>query len=170
MSAALFSARLTGQSRTGGGSRRFWRGCLLAFLLGVASGCYAYGPAPANAMPGTRVLLELNDRGRVGLGDSIGPRGGILEGTVQSNSDSAYSLRMERVEYLNGQSNAWNGESLVVPKEFIGNARERTFSAGRTWLVAGAVTLAAVAFIASRHLLGFGSEGGSTGGTKPPPK
>jgi hypothetical protein len=108
------------------------------------------------------VLLELNDRGRVALGNSIGPTGGIVEGTVQSNSDSAYSLLVNRVEYLNGQWNAWNGEPLVVPKEFVGNARERTFSASRSWLAAGAVALAAVAFISSRHLLGFGSEGKGT--------
>jgi len=163
----LFRARLTAASPAGGGQRRFWSGCLLAFLLGVTSGCYEYGPAPANAMPGTRVLLELNDRGRVGLGNSIGPTGGIVEGTLQSNSDSTYSLLVKRVEYLNGQSNAWNGEPLVVPKDFVGNARERTVSASRTWLAASAVALAAVAFISSRHLLGFGSEGTGPGGGPP---
>jgi hypothetical protein len=161
--ATLFRARPTGESPTGGGPRRFWSGCLLAFLLGVTSGCYEYGPAPSNAVPGTRVLLELNDRGRVGLGNSIGPTGGIVEGTVQSSSDSTYSLLVKRVEYLNGQWNAWNGEPLVVPKDFVGTARERTVSASRTWLAASAVTLAALAFISSRHLLGFGSEGKGPG-------
>jgi hypothetical protein len=158
---------LTGDSRTGGGPRRFWRGCLLAFLSGVASGCYVYGPAPVNAAPGTRVQLELNDRGRVGLGNSIGPTGGVVEGTVQSNSDSAYSLLVRRVEYMNGQSNAWNGERLIVPKEFVGNARERTFSPSRTWLAAGGLVLAAVAFISSRNLLGFGSGSKGSGGGPP---
>jgi len=159
--------RLTGDSRTGGGPRRFWSGCMLAFLSGVASGCYVYGPAPGDATPGTRVLLELNDRGRVGLGNSIGPTGGVVEGTVQSNSDSAYSLLVRRVEYMNGQSNAWNGERLIVPKEFVGNARERTFSPSRTWLAAGGVVLAAVAFISSRNLLGFGSGSKGSGGGPP---
>jgi hypothetical protein len=159
--------RLTGDSRTGGGPRRFWSGCMLAFLSGVASGCYVYGPAPGDATPGTRVLLELNDRGRVGLGNSIGPTGGVVEGTVQSNSDSAYSLLVRRVEYMNGQSNAWNGERLIVPKEFVGNARERTFSPSRTWLAAGGLVLAAVAFISSRNLLGFGSGSKGSGGGPP---
>jgi hypothetical protein len=159
--------RLTGDSRTGGGPRRFWSGCMLAFLSGVASGCYVYGPAPGDATPGTRVLLELNDRGRVGLGNSIGPTGGVVEGTVQSNSDSAYSLLVRRVEFMNGQSNAWNGERLIVPKEFVGNARERTFSPSRTWLAAGGLVLAAVAFISSRNLLGFGSGSKGSGGGPP---
>ena len=140
---------------------------MLAFLSGVASGCYVYGPAPGDATPGTRVLLELNDRGRVGLGNNIGPTGGVVEGIVQSNSDSAYSLLVKRVEYMNGQSNAWNGEKLIVPKEFIGNARERTLSPSRTWLAAGGVVLAVVAFISSRQLLGFGSGSKGSGGGPP---
>jgi hypothetical protein len=162
-------ARLTGEyKKIGGGPRRFCGGCMLVFLSGVASGCYVYGPAPGDATPGTRVLLELNDRGRVGVGNNIGPTGGVVEGIVQSNSDSAYSLLVRRVEYMNGQSNAWNGERLIVPKEFVGNARERTFSPSRTWLAAGGLVLAAVAFISSRQLLGFGS--GSKGSGGGPPK
>jgi hypothetical protein len=165
-----FRARLGDEFRIATRPRRFWSGCLLAFLLGVASGCYEYGPAPATAAPGTRLLLELNDRGRVGLGNSIGPTGGVVEGTLQATSDTAYSLLVNRVQYMNGQSNAWNGERLLVPKEFVGNARERTYSASRTWLVVGAVTLAAIAFISSRQLLGSGSGGNPGGGPPPNPK
>src|SRR3979409_2307951 len=129
---------------------RFCRRFSLLLLWGVASACYVYTPAPAAPGPGTRLLLELNDRGRVGLGDSIGPSGQVVEGTVASNSDSAYSLRVMRVGYLNGQSNTWNGEPLRVSREWVGNATERRFSKSRTWLSASAVSLAAVAFIASR--------------------
>lgn len=160
MKVALVRARLTGKLPGGGGPRRIRSGYLLAFLLGVTSGCYVYGPAPTNAVPGSRLLLELNDRGRVGLGNSIGPTGGIVEGTLQSSSDSAYSLLVRRVQYLNGQSNVWNGEPLTVPKDFVGTARQRTLSPSRTWLSAGAITLAAAVFISSRHLLGFGTEPG----------
>jgi hypothetical protein len=157
--AALFHARLTGQSRIGGGPWRFGSGCLLVFLLGVTSGCYVYTPALSNPAPGTDLQLELNDRGRAALGTSIGPTGGFVEGVMQSNSDSAYSLRVEKVQYLNGQSNRWNGEPLIVPKDFVGTTRQRTFSAGRSWLTAGALTMAALAFISTRQLLGAGSEG-----------
>jgi len=89
---------------------------------------------------------------------------------MQSNSDSAYSLQVVRVGYLNGQSNQWNGEPLIVAREFVGNARERRFSRSRTWLTASAVTLAVVAFIASRGLLGFGSESRPPGGGPPRPE
>jgi hypothetical protein len=116
------------------------------------------------------VLLELNDKGRVGLGSNIGPTGGSVEGIVKSNSDSAYSLLVKKVEYLNGQSNAWNGETLIVPKDFVGNAKERTLSPSRTWLAVGGIVVAAVAFISSRQLLGFGSGGKNSGGGPPNPQ
>jgi hypothetical protein len=145
---------------------RFCSGFVL--LLGVTSACYVYTPAPTPSVPGTRLLLELNDRGRVGLGDSIGPSAQVVEGLVASNSDSAYTLRVVRVGYLNGQSNNWNGEPLFISREFVGIAKERTFSRSRSWLTVGGVSLAAVAFISSRGLLGFGSEGRKGGGGPPP--
>jgi hypothetical protein len=150
----LFDVRLTARSRIRGGPRRVGSGCLLVFLLGVSSGCYVYGPAPMNPAPGTDLQLELNDRGRSALGNSIGPTSGFVEGVMQSNSDTAFSLRVERVQYLNGQSNRWNGEPLIVSKDFVGTTRQRTFSAGRSWLTAGAVVVAALAFISSRNLFG----------------
>lgn len=156
-------ARLTGRSRAGGEPTRFLSGCLLVFLLGVTSGCYVYSPAPPSPARGTRLLLELNDRGRVALGDSIGPSGRVVEGTVTANSDSAYSLRVVRVGYLNGQSNNWNGEPLVVPKDLVGNVKERRLSKSRSWLTATGVSVAVVAFIATRGLFGFGSEGREPG-------
>jgi hypothetical protein len=147
---------------------RFWSGFLLVVLLGAASACFEYAPAPAAPGPGTRLLLELNDRGRVGLGDSIGPSSQVVEGLVASNSDSAYALRVLRVGYLNGQSNEWKGEPLTVRRDFVGIAKERKFSKGRTWLTATSVSLAVVAFIASRQLLGFGSQTTKPSGGPPP--
>jgi hypothetical protein len=148
----------------------FRAGCLFVLFLGAASAsaCYEYAPAPAAPGLGTRLLLELNDRGRVGLGDSIGPSSEVVEGTLASNSDSTYSLRVLRVGYLNGQSNEWKGEPLIVRRDFVGIARERKFSRGRTWLTATGISLAAVAFIGSRKLLGFGSSASQGGGPPPP--
>jgi hypothetical protein len=138
-----------------------------AFLVAVLSGCYVYSAAPAAPPPGTYLLLDLTDRGRVALGDSIGSGARALEGTAVSSTDSAYSLRVTRVSYLNGQSNSWTGERLVVPRDLVTNAKEKRFSRSRTWIAAAAVGAGLVAFIASRGLLGFGS-GGSDGGQPPP--
>lgn len=147
---------------------RFCSGCLLLLLQSMVSACYEYAPAPTTPGPGTSLLLELNDRGRVGLGESIGPSGQLVEGTVAGISDSAFALRVVRVGYMNGQSNKWNGEPLMVAKDFVARVTERRFSRARTWLAASAFSLAAGAFIASRGLLGLGSER-TKGGGKPPP-
>jgi hypothetical protein len=140
---------------------------MLACSAAVIGGCYVYTPAPVAPAAGSHLLLELNDRGRVGLGDSIGPAATVIEGTTIFGSDSAYRLGVTRVGYLNGQSNKWTGEPLVVSKEFVTNAREEKFSKSRTWLTAGAMTAAAVVFISTRGLLGLGS-GSKDPGNGPP--
>ncbi len=80
--------------------------------------------------------------------------------------DSAYALRVSRIQYLTGQSNSWTGERLMIPRMFVTNAREEKFSRGRSVLAGTLVTTAIVAFITSRNLLGFGSSPTDKGGTK----
>jgi hypothetical protein len=145
----------------------FGRVCVMGFLVASVAGCYIYSAAPATPAPGSQLLLDLTDRGRVGLGDSVGAGAKTIEGTAISTTDSAYSLRVSRVSYLNGQSNNWTGERLLVPRSFVTNAKEQKFSKSRTWLTAAAVGAGVIAFIASRGLLGFGS-GGGEGGAPPP--
>ncbi|HET9634485.1 MAG TPA: hypothetical protein VFP26_01025 [Gemmatimonadaceae bacterium] len=147
-----------------GARGRVWKGCVAAFLMGVASGCYVYSPAPASPGQGTQLVLQLNDRGRVALGDSIGPTGQEVEGKVVGTSDSALSLSVARVGYLNGQSNKWNGERLTIGRSLFDQASERRFSASRTWLTVAVAVGAVAAFIGSRSLLGFGSEGRTNNG------
>jgi len=143
---------------------------VLACSVAIVAGCYVYMPATTSPAPGTHLLLDLSDRGRVGLGDSVGPAAQTIEGTAISSSDSAYSLRVSRVGYVNGQSNNWTGEPLLVARSFVTNAREQRFSKSRTWLTATGVGAAAIAFIATRGLLGFGSGSRDSGGGKPNPE
>jgi len=156
-----------------GWSRKRWRvGRLvaLAFSAAAVGGCYVYSPASGSPAAGTHLLLELTDKGRVGLGDSIGPAAVVVEGTAIATSDSAYSLRVSKVGYLNGQSNNWTGEPLVVEKSFVARAMEQRFSKSRTWATATGVGAAAVLFIATRGLLGFGSGSNGSGNPKPKPE
>lgn len=141
---------------------------VLATLAVTVSGCYVFTAAPSVPVTGTYLKLELNDRGRVGLGDSLGPAASVIEGTSYTSSDSAYALRVSKVGYLNRQSNSWTGERLTISKMFVANARERRFSKGRTGLAGSAVTAAVIAFISSRGLLGSGSNPREEpGGPKP---
>ena len=60
-----------------------------------------------------------------------------IEGIVQARNDTAYMLRISSVQYLNGQSNKWSGESLTVPANLVSGARIREFSRSRTTAVGG---------------------------------
>lgn len=152
------------------GPRRPWR-ALPALVLGSVpylAGCYASMPVHGTPAAGTTLVLDLNDRGRVVLGDQVGPSATKIEGEVASASDSVYSLRVRSVSYLNGQANRWSGEPLTVSTNLVSQATQRTFSRGRTTLlgVAAAVTLAVL--LKSTNLLGS-SSGGDKGNPPPPP-
>jgi hypothetical protein len=143
---------------------------LPALVLGSVpylAGCYASMPVNGPPAAGTTVVLDLNDRGRVALGEQVGPSATTIEGRVSSASDSVYSLRVASVSYLNGQSNRWSGESLAVPANLVSRATQRSFSRGRTTLlgVAAAATLAVL--IKSTNLIGSAS-GGDKGNPPPP--
>lgn len=151
------SAPTGAEVRLGRRWRRVAGGCLLAFLNGVASACYTNTPVVAAPVPGARLDLELNDRGRVGLGENVGPAAITVEGLLQSQTDSAYTIRVASVVYVNGQSNKWNGEPLTVQKDFVKDVSERRFSRGKSFLAAGIVTAGVLAFALSRNLLGAGN-------------
>jgi hypothetical protein len=147
----------------------FGRGSALVVAAAIFSGCYAYIPAPASPPPGTHLLLELSDKGRIGLSDSIGPAAHTIEGTTIGVSDTSYAVRVLKVGYVNGQSNSWTGEPLTVSKSFVSNAKEQRFSRSRTWLTAAAATAAAVTFIVTRGLGAFGSNSRDPGNPQPAP-
>ena len=132
------------------------RASLAGLLMGTMTGCYVYAPVGQPGR-GTTVLLDLNDRGRVGLGESVGPSASAVEGTLTSDPDSAYALNVQAVRYLNGQNNRWTGEPLVVSKSFVGNVRAKEFSRSRTFLTAAAIAAGAVAIIVTRSVLGTGN-------------
>lgn len=154
------------RGRVGGAPRalpagwRLRRACGLAFLAGTTTGCYSYVPLqPAAVGPGARVVLEVNDRGRVALTDSLGPSVDRIEGEVQSRSDSSYLLSVVFVDYVNGSRHAWAGEPLSVPADAVGGLRERRISRGRTALAIVGGIGAVLAFALTRDLLGHGSVG-----------
>lgn len=130
----------------------------------MTTGCYVYTPVATAPAPGTRLLLELNDRGRVGLGPSIGSAAKSVEGLLQQQADSAYALKVVSVSYLNGQANQWSGEPLVVSREFVGSVKSRQYSKTRTYLAAAAIVAGAVLLIVTRNLVGSGSPGNEGGG------
>jgi len=148
--------------------KRFVGGCLLAFLMGVTTGCYTYSPIQAAApAPGTDVVVGLNDQGRLTLGQSVGPAAQQIEGTVQSNSDSAYVLSVSSVSYFNGGVNKWSGEPLSINRTLINDVKERRFSQSKTALVVIGGLAAVLAVIFHNSL--FATGGPEKQGNPPPP-
>ncbi len=142
--------------RAGVRQARLVRACALGVLAGLATGCYVHSPVVEPPVPGSQLILDLNDRGRVALGDSLGPSVNRIEGLFRSHSDSAYFLGVTSVRYLSGQSNNWTGEPLLVRKNLIERAQQRRFSRGRTAFLTSAITASVVAFAVSRNLFGLG--------------
>jgi hypothetical protein len=147
-----------------GWNSRAVRGYVLTFLLGVSSGCYVYPPVVTTPSPGVELRLDLNDRGRVALGNLIGPSAVNVEGVLQSPPDTAYVLDVTSVTYLRGQTNKWSGEPVRVSKEFVANTTQRTLSKSRTWLTATAMVAGVAVLIASRALTGGGTANPDPGG------
>ena len=140
---------------------RAWRGWTALLLTGVASvsGCYTMAPVTAAPQPGTTLVLDLSDRGRVALSDSIGQSASQIMGVLDSSRDSSYVLRVSSVQYLNGQINRWAGEPLAVRMDLVGQARERRFSKTRSWGLGLGVAAAILGVALTTDLFGSGSLG-----------
>lgn len=147
--------------------RTIARTCVLLVLGVLGSACYTYQPIVGPATPGTRVAVELTDRGRAALVDSLGGFVQKVEGTVQTATDSLLVLRVASVEFLNGRTSRWTNEPVPILRDYIGRVDERRFSRGRTVLVSGGLVGALVAFITSQDLIGGGN---SSRPTEPPPQ
>lgn len=143
---------------------RVARASLLGFMMGVSTGCYVYTPVATPPEPGSRLLLDLNDRGRVGLGPSIGVSAKSVEGMLGSRADSVYSLKVVSVNYLNGQRNQWSREPLVISRDFVTGVKVRKYSRSRTFLTTGALVAGTALFIVTRGLIGGGSGNDDDGG------
>jgi hypothetical protein len=145
--------------------RRAWT----VLLLGVAplSGCYTTRQLATAPAPGTTVVLDLNDRARVQLGDQIGPSAASIEGVVQSGSDSGYVLSISSVTYLNGQSNQWSGERFAIAPGLVTQAWQREFSRSKTTALGLGIAAAILAAVLKTDL--FGKSSGTPPVTPPPP-
>jgi hypothetical protein len=117
-------------------------------------GCYTTQPVASAPVPGTTVVLDLNDRARYLLGDRIGPAAASIEGIVQPGSDSGYVLNISSVSYLNGQSNRWSGERFTVARDLVSQAWQREFSRTRTTALGVGLAAALVSFVIKTRLLG----------------
>ena len=126
-------------------------GCLLL------TGCYSMVPVVGNAPPlGSRVALQVNDAGRVALGEAVGPEVAELEGRLVDRDSARLVLSMSMVRLLRGGVQVWSGERVTVRREHVSAVRERHFSKSKSAILAGAAS-AALAVIIRQGILGGGT-------------
>ena len=162
------ASRLPSTNRATFVSTRRWR-AWTALVLAVVSpltGCYSTRPLTTAPVPGTTVVLDLNDRARVQLGDRIGPSAASIEGVVQPGSDSGYVINISSVKYLNGQTNQWSGERFTLSPTLVTQAWQREFSRSRTMSLGLGIAAAIVTLVLKTDFL---SKTGGGQPTNPPP-
>jgi len=134
----------------------------LLFLLGA---CYTVAPlATPLPVPEQRIVAQVTDTGVVAMSNALGPGAQMVEGIVAGADNTAWDLRMVRVDYRGGTSVVWNREVVRFPRSALSQATERRFSSSRSWLMAAVVT--STALLAARFL---GVIGGGEGDKPPPP-
>lgn len=134
------------------------RTCTLVLGFTLA-GCYSLQPVRGTEPETGKVIaFDVNDAGRVALGGSMGPEIGQIEGQLLEHQNGSYLVAVRTVRTIRGGEQVWSGEEIRLKREYVVPVYERRFSPGRT-AVAGAVAVGGfTAFMATRSLLGLGSE------------
>jgi hypothetical protein len=144
---------------------------VLATAFGTQA-CYTYVPVDPTSSPvvGERVALHISDQGRVGLSERLGPGVLRVEGTLTRAQEQEVSLNVFRVAQMGQpQPSRWSGESVTIPRSFIGGVQERKFSRGRTAVALGIATGVVAYLITQQNLFGFWEGSRSDPVEEPPP-
>lgn len=131
------------------------------------SGCYSYVPiSVSEATPNRVVAAEISDVGRVALAPQAGAEVARVEGELSERSDSALRITVAEVRYLNGITNKWQGQDVLLRPQDVKVMSARTFSRGRTAAAAALLGGLALAAILNKNFLGLFS--GDPNRDKPP--
>lgn len=137
------------------------------------TGCYTYVPRPiTEAAPNARVSAEINDVGRVALGEQIGSEVERIDGEIVQRSDSALQLMVSEVHYLNGTANKWEGQEVTLRPTYIKSLSQRTYSRQQSALAAiviGGLIALAIAAAAFTGVFGGDPNRDPPGGGGPLP-
>jgi hypothetical protein len=138
---------------------------LRPFVFAVAlSGCYTYAPLKSSTPePGQRLRVQLTLTGGDSLARFLGPNVASVDGRLVVANDAGFELGVTEVLMHSGSEQYWKGETVTLPKPYVASIQERTFSWGKSGLLAGVVVLVAAG------LQSAGAFGGSSGHGNPPP-
>ncbi len=130
-----------------------------AALFGVLLvGCYTMQPVVGvEPQVGTNVAFDVNDAGRVALGNTMGPEIAQVEGQLVQKDAGVYIVSVTTVRLLRGSEQPWSGERVRLRSEYLGPAYERKLSKSKSVGLAVGSVGGVVAFFLTRNLLGIGS-------------
>ena len=153
---------------------RFRRSALIAGVAALAfnSACYAYQPVTGLPLAeAQRVRLRLTPEGTTELARYLGPRVEAADGVLtRLRPDGELAVSVETVQLIDGSSQPWSGEGVVIfPATYVRSIERSELSRSRTTI--GALALAggllAIAVIALKTT-GSQSAGDAGGGSPPP--
>lgn len=127
------------------------------FLQGCYNAVPVVGAAP---LPRGDVTIRMNDRGRLLVGNRLGPLVDKLQGRIVSADSGQVEIAVELAEDVRGRVARWGGERFTIPREGINTMNEKRLSKKRSWLLVGAIAVGVAAFyIGGKALSLFGSNG-----------
>jgi hypothetical protein len=138
----------------------------VTLLVVFAGACYRYTPAPNTApASGDIVRLDLTDAGIGRMTSVLGRDAVAVEGSILSVDDSSYVMAVAGTRQRESQSViSWAGERVVIPRNAVQAIERRSLDKKKTWLIAGAILLGAVALkviVSGLDALAGGDEGGT---------
>jgi hypothetical protein len=141
----------------------------VAALPLILAGCYKYVEADhAELSPATAVSVELSMRGTINVANRIGENVVAVEGSVRDANPSSITLALQAVRRKGENTmSTWNGESLTLASDEIGQIKRRELSRGRTAVASAALAAASVGIVVG-IAKATGQASGTVGG-KPSP-
>jgi len=116
--------------------------------LFAVSGCYSLQPVTGGVTPevGSRVVLEINDAGRVGLGNMMGTEIDRVDGMLLEKDATGMMLAVKHVVGIRGSVQVWNDEQVRIEDDFVRAVSLRQFSKARS-LAAGAAGVGGLTYL-----------------------
>lgn len=144
----------------------------IASTVVSVSGCYTYAArSTSDIKPNLYISAEINDAGRVALGQRVGPEVMRMDGQVVEQTDSSVQLMVSKVTYLNGFSDTWQGQSVSLRTQDIKSVTQRTYSKSRTALLIGAMAAGLILTVLTLSFVGaLSGDSSNDKGTSPPPE
>jgi len=124
--------------------------------LFAVAGCYVSQPVTGGVAPevGSRVVLEINDAGRMGLGYKMGTEIDRVDGMLNQKDTAGMLVAVKHVVGLRGSVQVWNDEQVRIEDDFVRSISLRQFSRGRS-VVAGVAGVGGITFLMTSGFTAF---------------